>query len=34
VYVGEFLSEDEAKNFLQVINKEYKLDGRVVRIEK
>jgi tetratricopeptide (TPR) repeat protein len=33
VYVGEFLSEDEAKNFLQVINKEYKLDGRVVRIE-
>ncbi len=33
VYVGEFLSEDEAKNFLQVINKEYKLDGRVIRME-
>ncbi len=34
VYVGEFVSEDEAKSFLQVINKEYKLDGRVIRIEK
>jgi len=33
VYVGEFESEDDAKNFLQVINKEYKLDGRVVRID-
>lgn len=33
VYVGNFLSEDEAKNFLQVINKEYKLDGRIVRME-
>ena len=33
VYVGEFLSEDEAKNFLQVINKEYKLDGRVIQVE-
>lgn len=34
VYVGEFKSEDDARNFLQVINKEYKLDGRVVRIER
>lgn len=34
VYVGEFKSENDARNFLQVINKEYKLDGRVVRIEK
>jgi tetratricopeptide (TPR) repeat protein len=33
VYVGEFASEDEAKNFLQVINKEFKLEGRVVDIE-
>jgi cell division protein FtsN len=33
VYVGQFNAEDEAKNFLQVINKEYKLEGRVVRIE-
>ncbi|OGU75800.1 MAG: hypothetical protein A2V93_06170 [Ignavibacteria bacterium RBG_16_34_14] len=33
VYVGEFISENEAKNFLQVINKEYKLDGRVIRID-
>lgn len=34
VYVGEFVSEDEATNFLQVINKEFKLEGRVVEIEK
>lgn len=33
VYVGEFETEDEARNFLQVINKEYKLDGRVVKLE-
>lgn len=33
VYVGQFNREDEAKNFLQVINKEYKLDGRVIRNE-
>jgi tetratricopeptide (TPR) repeat protein len=33
VYVGEFVNEDEAKNFLQVINSEFKLDGRVVNIE-
>jgi tetratricopeptide (TPR) repeat protein len=33
VYVGKFVSEDEAKNFLQVINSEFKLDGRVVNIE-
>lgn len=34
VYIGEFVTEDEAKNFLQVINKEFKLDGRVVNLEK
>ncbi|HSP86864.1 MAG TPA: SPOR domain-containing protein [Ignavibacteriaceae bacterium] len=34
VYVGEFISEDEAKNFLQVLNKEYKLDGRVIKMEE
>jgi|SRR5690606_1377822 len=34
VYVGEFETEDDAKNLLQVINKEFNLDGRVVRIEK
>ncbi len=34
VYVGEFKTENDARNFLQVINKEYKLDGRVIRIEK
>ena len=33
VYVGRFASENEAKNFLQVINSEFKLDGRVVNIE-
>jgi tetratricopeptide (TPR) repeat protein len=33
VYVGEFETENEAKNFLQVINKEFKLDGRVVKME-
>jgi tetratricopeptide (TPR) repeat protein len=33
VYVGKFINEDEARNFLQVINSEFKLDGRVVNIE-
>ena len=33
VYVGKFVNEEEAKNFLQVINSEFKLDGRVVNIE-
>ncbi len=33
VYVGRFENVDEAQNFLQVINKEFKLDGRVVNIE-
>lgn len=33
VYVGKFVSEEEAKNFLQVINSEFKLEGRVVNIE-
>ncbi len=30
VYVGKFEDKDEADNFLHVINKEFKLDGRVV----
>jgi tetratricopeptide (TPR) repeat protein len=30
VYVGKFESRDEAENFLNVINKEFKLDGRIV----
>lgn len=33
VYVGRFENVDEAQNFLQVINKEFKLEGRVVSIE-
>jgi tetratricopeptide (TPR) repeat protein len=32
VYVGKFRTEDEAKSFLQLINSEFKLDGRVVNI--
>ena len=32
VYVGRFESKDEAENFLQLINREFKLDGRVVEI--
>ncbi len=32
VYVGDFASEDEARNILQVINREFKLDGRIVII--
>lgn len=32
VYVGDFTSEDEARNILQVINREFKLDGRIVII--
>ena len=30
VYVGKFEDKDEAENFLHVINREFKLDGRVV----
>jgi tetratricopeptide (TPR) repeat protein len=30
VYVGKFESREEAENFLQVIDKEFKLDGRIV----
>jgi len=30
VYVGKFENEEEAENFLLVINREFKLDGRVV----
>ncbi len=33
VYVGRFENVEEAQNFLQVINKEFKLEGRVVSIE-
>ena len=32
VYVGKFVSEEEAKNFLQVINSEFKLESRKHRI--
>lgn len=32
VFVGKFLSEDEAKNFLDVINTRFNLNGRVVPI--
>jgi SPOR domain len=32
VYVGKFNTEEEAKNFLQQINSDYSLDGRVVNI--
>lgn len=33
VYVGKFQNRDEAENFLQVINNEFKLEGRVVSIQ-
>ena len=32
VYVGKFTTEEEAKNFLQQINSQYNLDGRVISI--
>jgi len=32
VYVGKFEDQDEAENFLHVINREFKLDGRIVDI--
>jgi len=32
VYVGKFTTEEEAKNFLQQINTQYNLDGRVISI--
>jgi len=32
VYVGKFQTEEEAKSFLQLVNSEFKLDGRVVNI--
>ncbi len=32
VYVGKFEDKEEAENFLHVINREFKLDGRVVDI--
>jgi hypothetical protein len=32
VYVGKFITEDEAKSFLQLVNSEFKLNGRVVNI--
>ena len=32
VYVGKFTAETEAKNFLQQINSQYNLDGRVIGI--
>jgi tetratricopeptide (TPR) repeat protein len=33
VYVGKFVNENEASSFLQVVNSEFKLDGRVVKLE-
>jgi tetratricopeptide (TPR) repeat protein len=33
VYVGKFVNENEANDLLKVVNSEYKLDGRIVRIE-
>jgi cell division septation protein DedD len=32
VFIGKFLSEDEAKNFLEVINTRFNLSGRIVPI--
>lgn len=32
VYVGKFEDKEEAENFLHVINREFKLDGRIVEI--
>ncbi|MFO7447032.1 MAG: SPOR domain-containing protein [Ignavibacteriaceae bacterium] len=32
VYVGKFETEEEARSFLQVINNEYKLEGRVINL--
>jgi hypothetical protein len=32
VYVGKFLTENDAEGFLQVINKRYKLSGRIIPI--
>lgn len=32
VYVGKFEDKEEAENFLHVINREFKLDGRVVNL--
>jgi len=32
VYVGKFLTENDAEGFLQVINKKYKLSGRIIPI--
>ncbi len=33
VYTGKFQNIDEAKNFLQLINSKYNLDGRLVTLE-
>jgi len=32
VYVGKFLTENDAEGFLQVINKKYELSGRIIPI--
>ena len=34
VLVGKFISEEEAKSFLQVINSEFNLDGRVILLNQ
>ncbi len=33
VYIGKFKNIEEAKNYLQLINSKYKLDGRLVPVE-
>ena len=34
VFIGKFLTEEEAKNFLDVINTRFSLDGRIVPISE
>jgi hypothetical protein len=34
VYVGKFASRSNAENFLQIINSQFNISGRVIEIEK
>lgn len=34
VYVGQFMSKDKADSFLQIVNSQFNITGRVVEIEK
>jgi tetratricopeptide (TPR) repeat protein len=34
VYVGKFVSRDKAESFLQIVNSQFNITGRVVEIEK